>query len=199
MRSPEGEARPIIASVSRVLDSNEPEREELKTEEMRNETAQSIKSARENADNKQLVVAKEKLRAAQRLLNDVFDKPNVVIELLKSELQQLLDLMATQDLYNKKGRAFALSSETSHALQRFASRGDVRAFATELMNAYLEQAQSFDKDPTKPLPPDPIRRPSSPPTPPSRPRPIVQENVNFFTTFFNLLTKIFEYVKGILR
>lgn len=172
--SPEGEAKPIIPTINRVLNSNQPEREELMAEEIRNETAKSIKAAREKADKKQLDDAKKELQAAQELINRVFDKPNVVIELLKTELQELLKLMATQDIYDKQGRAFALSAETSHALQRFASRGDVRAFATELMNVYLEQAKSYDKDPSQPLPPDPIKlppTPSPPSTPPTSPRP----------------------------
>ena len=74
--------------------------------------------------------------------------------MLKSEDQQLLKLMRSQEIY-KQGRPFALSSETSHDRQRFAARGDLdslRLFSTPRMEKYLEQAKSFDEDPSKPPP-----------------------------------------------
>jgi len=66
-----------------------------------------------------------------------------------------MEFMKSQDIYDKQGRSFALSSETSHERQRFAARGDVeklRLFATPRMDTYLEQAKSFVEDPSKPLP-----------------------------------------------
>ncbi|GMQ08557.1 hypothetical protein CsSME_00052230 [Camellia sinensis var. sinensis] len=76
--------------------------------------------------------------------------------MLKSELQQIKRLMKSQEIYEKQGRPFALSSETSHNRQRYAAKGDdvekLRMFATPRMDAYLEQAKSFDEDPSKTLP-----------------------------------------------
>lgn len=149
------EANPLVANITRIGTSIEPEREEVMIEENRVRTAQMMKEARVMADEKKLEDAQEKLVEAENLLEDVVDESNPLIEMLKSELQQLLKLMKSQDIYEKKGRSFALSSETSHNRQRFATRGDVenlRLFATPRMDTYLEQAKSFDEDPSKPLP-----------------------------------------------
>ncbi|KAF5959137.1 hypothetical protein HYC85_000346 [Camellia sinensis] len=108
------------------------------------------------ADDKKVDDAYEKLAEAQNLLEDVVnDQSNRLIDMLKSELEQMKRLMESQDIYEKQGRPFALSLETSHNRQRFATRGDVeklRLFATPRMDAYLEQAKSFEEDPSKPLP-----------------------------------------------
>ncbi|KAL7248030.1 hypothetical protein ACSBR2_002848 [Camellia fascicularis] len=152
------DANPIILTVSRIgRTSVEPEREEVMMEENRLRTAQMMKEARVMADDKKLGNAREKLVEAQNLLEDVvIDESNPLIEMLKSELQQIKRLMKSQEIYEKQGRPFALSSETSHNRQRFAARGDdvekLRLFATPRMDAYLEQAKSFDEDPSKPLP-----------------------------------------------
>ncbi|GMQ09728.1 hypothetical protein CsSME_00052998 [Camellia sinensis var. sinensis] len=152
------DASPIILTVSRTgRTSVEPEREEVMMEENRLRTAQMIKESRVMADDKKLDGALKKLAEAQSLLENVVnDESNPLIEMLKSELQQMSRLMKTQEIYEKQGRPFALSSETSHNRQRFAARGDdpkeLRLFATPRMDAYLEQAKSFDEDPSKPLP-----------------------------------------------
>ncbi|KAI8548792.1 hypothetical protein RHMOL_Rhmol07G0301500 [Rhododendron molle] len=149
------EANPLVANTTRIGTSVEPEREEVMIEENRVRTAQMMKEARVMADEKKLEDAQEKLVEAENLLEDVVDESNPLIEMLKSELQQLLKLMQSQEIYEKQGRSFALSSETSHNRQRFATRGDVenlRLFATPRMDTYLEQAKSFDEDPSKPLP-----------------------------------------------
>jgi len=145
------EANPLVANVTRVGTSVEPEREEVMAEVNRVRTAQMMKAARVMADDKKLVDAQKKLLEAKNLL----DQSNPLIEMLISELQQLMEFMKSQDIYDKQGRSFALSSETSHERQRFAARGDVeklRLFATPRMDAYLEQAKSFVEDPSKPLP-----------------------------------------------
>ncbi|CAL5440764.1 unnamed protein product [Camellia sinensis] len=152
------DASPIILTVSRTgRTSVEPEREEVMMEENRLRTAQMIKESRVMADDKKLDGALKKLAEAQSLLENVVnDESNPLIEMLKSELQQMSRLMKTQEIYEKQGRPFALSSETSHNRQRFAARGDdpkeLRLFATPRMDAYLEQAKSFDEDPSKPPP-----------------------------------------------
>ncbi|KAI8017912.1 E3 ubiquitin-protein ligase WAV3 [Camellia lanceoleosa] len=131
--------------------------EEVVIEENRLRTAQMIKEASVMADKGNLDDAYAKLSHAQNLLdNVVYDESNRLIEMLKSELQQMKSLLESQEIYKRQGRPFALSSETSHNRQRFAARGDdveqLRLFATPRMDAYLEQAKSFDDDPSKPLP-----------------------------------------------
>lgn len=135
--------------------TDQQERPEVIAEETRLRIASMIREARVLADSKNLDKARDKLIEAQNLLEDVDDESNPFVEMLRSEIQQLLKLMKSQEIYEKKGRPFALSSETSHERQRFAARGDVeslRLFATPRMDKYLQQAQSFDEDPSKPLP-----------------------------------------------
>ncbi|KAL7248033.1 hypothetical protein ACSBR2_002851 [Camellia fascicularis] len=153
------DASPIILTISRTgRTSVEPERKEVMMEENRLRTAQMIKESRVMADDKKLDGALEKLAEAQSLLENVVndESNNPLTEMLKSELQQMSRLMKPQEIYEKQGRPFALSLETSHNRQRFAARGDdpkeLRLFATPRMDAYLEQAKSFDEDPRKPLP-----------------------------------------------
>ncbi|KAI8016446.1 E3 ubiquitin-protein ligase WAV3 [Camellia lanceoleosa] len=152
------DAIPLIIIVSRTSRTSvEPERKEVMMEENRLRTAQMIKGSRVMADDKNLDGALENLVEAQSLLENVVnDESNPLIGMLKSELQQMSRLMKPQAIYEKQGRPFALSSETSHNRQRFAARGDdpkeLRLFATPRMDAYLEQAKSFDEDPRKPLP-----------------------------------------------
>ncbi|KAL5564901.1 hypothetical protein UlMin_028065 [Ulmus minor] len=149
------EANPLIVMVSRIGTSVEPEREEVKIEENRLRTAQMMKEARIMADEKKLDDAQNKIVEAENSLGDAVDESNVSIKMLKSELQQLSKLMKSQNIYEKQGRPFALSSETSHDRQRFATRGDVeklRLFATPRMENYCEQAKSFNEDPSRPLP-----------------------------------------------
>ncbi|KAL5538364.1 hypothetical protein UlMin_046298 [Ulmus minor] len=149
------EANPLIVMVTRIGSSDEPEREEVKIEENRLGTAQKMKDARIMADDKKLDDAQNKIVEAKSSLEGAVDDSNLLIEMLKSELQQLSELMKSQIIYEEQGRPFALSSETSHDRQRFAARGDVeklRLFATPRMDKYLEQAKSFNEDPSKPLP-----------------------------------------------
>ncbi|XP_002526245.2 probable E3 ubiquitin-protein ligase WAVH2 [Ricinus communis] len=151
------EAPPATLTVRRTVASPvQEERPEVITEETRLRTAGMMKEARAMADNNKLYDARDKLVEAENLLEDVVDDGhNPVIEMLRLELQQLLKLMKSQETYEKQGRPFALSSETSHDRQRFASRGDLetlRLFATPRMDKYLEQAKAFDEDPSKPPP-----------------------------------------------
>ncbi|KAI7997094.1 hypothetical protein LOK49_LG10G02636 [Camellia lanceoleosa] len=64
--------------------------------------------------------------------------------------------MKSQEISEKQGRPYALSSETSHNRQHYAAKGDdvekLRMFATPRMDAYLEQAKLFDEDANRPLP-----------------------------------------------
>ncbi|XP_062113440.1 E3 ubiquitin-protein ligase WAV3-like [Humulus lupulus] len=147
-------ANTLYANVRRT-GANTEEKEEVLVEENRLQTAMMIKEARSMADQKRLEEARDKILNAQSMLNDEKTPDNPLIEMLKIELQQLQRLMKSQQMYENKGRPFALSSETSHDRQRFATRGDVeklRLFATPRMDAYLDQAKAFDEDPSKPLP-----------------------------------------------
>lgn len=146
------EANPIKATVTRTGSASAKELDEILAERNRLTTAKVMKSAREKADEQKLDEAKVMLTDAQNSLEDVeVDKPHPVLESLKTELQTLLDYMESPETYNKKGRPFALSSETSHERQRYAARGDDvgenRLFATPRMDALYEQAKQFDKDP----------------------------------------------------
>jgi len=128
---------------------------EVQTEEARLKTVTMIKAARTMADGNNLGDARDKLEEADNALKDVVEQSSPLVDMLRAELQQLLKLMESQDVYERLGRPYALSSETSHDRQRFAARGDIksmRLFATPRMDTYLEQALSFDEDPTAPLP-----------------------------------------------
>ncbi|KQJ98240.1 uncharacterized protein LOC100846008 [Brachypodium distachyon] len=127
----------------------------VQTEMARLKTATMITEARAMADGDKLGDARDKLVEAQNGLEDVLEQSNPVVEMLRTELQQLLKLFRTQEVYNKQGRPYAMSSETSHARQRFAARGDIesmRMFATPRMDKYLEQAKKFDENPAEPVP-----------------------------------------------
>ncbi|KAG2557568.1 hypothetical protein PVAP13_8NG239501 [Panicum virgatum] len=85
----------------------------------------------------------EALRALERIVNPMVD-------MLRRELQRLLELFRTKDTYRKQGRPYAISSLASHGRQRFTARGDaedVRLFATRRMDTYLEQAKRPDEKP----------------------------------------------------
>lgn len=132
------------------------QKDEVIIEESRLETAKMMKEARVMADNNNLNGAKKMIIGAQSMLDDVEIEGAVkMLEMLKQELDQFMAYLQSPELYRKHGRAFALSSELSHARQRFAARGDMEKlslFSTPRMDTYQEQAKSFDKDPTKPVP-----------------------------------------------
>jgi len=117
-----------------------------------------IRQARVLADDAQLEDARCKLVEAQEASeNIVLDhEGEKLVNSLRAELQQLIKLMDTDETYKAQGRAYALASETSHGRQRYATRGGdddaVRLFATPRMDAYLEQAKKFEKDPTAAAP-----------------------------------------------
>ncbi|KAL6206347.1 hypothetical protein ACLB2K_023595 [Fragaria x ananassa] len=59
--------------------------------------------------------------------------------LLETELQEVMDRMATMDLYTHTGRAYALSGMSSHSLQRATTRGDT---ITSCLSASFGAAQA---------------------------------------------------------
>jgi len=108
------------------------------------------------ADAGDLDEARYTLVDAQNALEDVMlNDGQKLVNALRAELVQLIRLMDSKDIYNTKGRAYALASEVSHGRQRYAVRGhdsdDVRLFSTQRMDSYLDQANNFDKDPTAPV------------------------------------------------
>ncbi|GJN01171.1 hypothetical protein PR202_ga18416 [Eleusine coracana subsp. coracana] len=105
---------------------------EVQTELARRMHAAMIGEARAMADGNNLGDAKDKIVEAQNALEDILEQSSPVVDMLRTELQQLLRLMKSQEMYEKQGRAYALSSETS------------RARAAE--------AKIFDDNPDAPLP-----------------------------------------------
>lgn len=134
---------------------------QVQAEIARRNHAKAIKDARELADADDLDEARYKLVDAQNALEDIVldrlqDGQNLV-NALRAELVQLIKYMETKQLYNDKGKAYALASETCHGRQRYAARGgdgddDVRLFTTPRMDTYREQAKNFEKDPSAPVP-----------------------------------------------
>ncbi|PON44996.1 von Willebrand factor, type A [Parasponia andersonii] len=122
---------PLSVRINRTKKYVKREIYELMIEEKRCQIVQMITKAIEAAEDNKLEVAKKKINKAQTLVYEV-DFPNPLIEMLKIEIQQLLRLLKTEDTYKVYGHSFALSSETSHNRQRYATRGDVgvRSYST---------------------------------------------------------------------
>lgn len=93
----------------------------LETELARRQHAGSITAARKMADANNLDDARQKLVDAQNALEDILDQSNPMVDMLRTELEHLLDRMESQERYEAEGRAYALASESSHASQRFGS------------------------------------------------------------------------------
>lgn len=148
---------PVFASVKRTGSFKEEEEEEVMVEGSRLKTAEMMIQARQMADKDKLDDAKNIIIDAQSMLDDVeVNEGNTVLEMLKEELDQLMEYLQSPDMYKNHGHSFALSSELSHARQRFAARGGdmdkFRMFSTPRMDVYKEQAKEFNKNPTKPVP-----------------------------------------------
>jgi hypothetical protein len=133
----------------------------VQAEIARRNHADAIRQARLLADAGELEEARYKLVDAQNALEDIvldrLEDGQKLVSALRAELVELIKLMETKQLYNDKGKAYALASETCHGRQRYAARGgdgddDVRLFATPRMDTYREQAKNFEKDPTAPVP-----------------------------------------------
>ncbi|PON44992.1 von Willebrand factor, type A [Parasponia andersonii] len=146
-------ANPFSVPINRTKKYVKREIENLTVEKTRIWTAQTITKAIEAAEDNNLEMAKKKLNEAQTLINKV-DFPNALIEMLKFEVQQLLRLWKTEHTYKAHGYSFALSSETSHNRQRYATRGDagVRLYSTPRMDKYLKEAKLFHRNPNNSLP-----------------------------------------------
>ncbi|KAM3271352.1 hypothetical protein ACQJBY_041878 [Aegilops geniculata] len=127
-------------------------------EEVRRLHADTINAASLLADDERLEEAREKIVDAQNVVEDIvlLDDGEKMLNALRAELLQLLAFMESQELYNERGRPYALATVTSHGRQRTAARGhegEVRClYATPRMTAYLEQAKSFEENPKEPVP-----------------------------------------------
>ncbi|KAF8733306.1 hypothetical protein HU200_014910 [Digitaria exilis] len=144
-----------VTNPSQLVPGSSDTSRELQAELARRAEADAIRKARLLADAGNLDGARYTLVNAQNALEDVVlsDGQKLVVNtLLRAELVQLVKLMDSKVIYESKGRAYALASEASHGRQRYACRGgeddDVRLFSTPRMDSYLEQAKSFEKDPT---------------------------------------------------
>ncbi|KAK9734895.1 hypothetical protein RND81_04G170000 [Saponaria officinalis] len=141
-----------VASVTRTATPSSEESDALNAEILRIKTLEKIEAAIEKAEGGDFMEATTLLTDAQGDLDDAeFEEPNASIDALKEEVDTMLGYMQDQDIYNKKGRPFALCSRTSHGRQRFAARGDdvknIRSFATPRMDTFLKQAEAFEENP----------------------------------------------------
>ncbi|KAF8692274.1 hypothetical protein HU200_039882 [Digitaria exilis] len=136
-----------VTNPSQLVPGSSDTSRELQAELARRAEAEAIRKARLLADAGNLDGARYTLVNA---LEDVVLSDGQ--KLLRAELVQVVKLMDSKVMYESKGRAYALVSEASHGRQRYACRGgeddDVRLFSTPRMDSYLEQAKSFEKDPT---------------------------------------------------
>ncbi|KAL2926015.1 E3 ubiquitin-protein ligase WAV3 [Bienertia sinuspersici] len=127
------------------------ENPEVLMEETRQNTAEKMKQARVQADANNLSGAQATINEAQNDLKKVdVDQSDPKMQSLEAELAQFLKYLETPEIYAKLGRAFALASELSHSLQRFAARGDpneLRLFATDAMDNVLQQVKEYTKNP----------------------------------------------------
>ncbi|CAN6237858.1 unnamed protein product [Urochloa humidicola] len=102
--------------------------------------------------------ARYRLVAAQNGLEDIVldeDGNKGIPGMLRAELRLLLALVLNKSLevHRDKGTPYVFAIKSSHVKQRFAARGGdidvIRLYSTPRMDAYLQQARVFDKDPNK--------------------------------------------------
>ncbi|KAK9755557.1 hypothetical protein RND81_01G034300 [Saponaria officinalis] len=121
---------------------------EVSNEIARVDTVAAIEKARKQADANDLNGAQNTMKNAEKLLSNLNRGEDELIKALKYEVQEFLHLIHP-NTYLKEGRAFALSSELSHNLQRFAARGDATqlvALAIPLVARFANQAIEFEQD-----------------------------------------------------
>ncbi|KAI3956370.1 hypothetical protein MKW92_033073 [Papaver armeniacum] len=185
-----------LINVTRTEEPKEEEIPEVLAEETRIETANSMKKARILAD-------QEKLAEARKMLEDTNTSLPEIEDILRAQVEHLHLLMASQETYDKQGRAFALAVEASHETQRATALPDgiPGLYETPLMAEYKKQAKNFDLDPENYVVPTAeedkkATAPPPPPPPPAQPvdrANIIQEIRNLIT----LLTKKVDELEGI--
>ncbi|KAL5699961.1 hypothetical protein ACHQM5_025473 [Ranunculus cassubicifolius] len=140
-------------NVSRKPISTPPELAEVVAEEDRLVAANAVKESILLADAKKLEEARSKLNDAKTSLSVSVSEANAI---MTAQLDQLLLYMASQDTYDKQGRAFALSLEASHDSQRSTGgddSGQPGLYDIPIVKEVKEQAMLFDKDPVGYKPP----------------------------------------------
>ncbi|CAD6257108.1 unnamed protein product [Miscanthus lutarioriparius] len=151
---------------------------QVQAEVARLKHADSIKAAMDKADGDKLEDARNVLAEALKALERLVVDP--MVDMLRKELEKLLELFKTQEIYQRQGRPAAISSIASHDRQRFTARGDaedIRIFATQRMDTYLEQAKQDDDKPI-PTADDDIKEELEPEAEAEavpRPEPVTQE------------------------
>ncbi|KAF7062991.1 hypothetical protein CFC21_069529 [Triticum aestivum] len=134
------------------------ENRSVQAEELRRLHADSINAASLLAEAERLEEAREKIVDAQNAVEDIvlLNDGEKMVNALRAELLQLLAFMESQELYNQRGRPYALATVTSHGRQRTAPRddeGEVRClYAAPRMTTYLEQAKRSEENPKEPVP-----------------------------------------------
>jgi hypothetical protein len=121
---------------------------QVQAEVARLKHADSIKAAMDKADGDKLDDARNVLAEALKALERLVVDP--MVDMLRKELEKLLELFKSKEIYQRQGRPAAISSLASHDRQRFTARGDaedIRIFATQRMDTYLEQAKQDDDKP----------------------------------------------------
>ncbi|XP_074318327.1 uncharacterized protein LOC141655132 [Silene latifolia] len=141
---------PITATVTRTsspVTVDDPV--EVGNEIARGDTAAAMQSARKQADANDFDGAMKTLEYAGKLLDNLNREVDELVKALKYEVQEFSRLLNDPRTYLREGRAFALSSELSHNLQRFAARGDATqllALAIPLAVPFTNQAIEFDQN-----------------------------------------------------
>ncbi|KAI3944044.1 hypothetical protein MKW98_015196 [Papaver atlanticum] len=162
-----------LINVTRTEEPKEEEIPEVLAEETRIQTANSMKEARILAD-------KEKLEEARKMLEDTNTSLPEIEAILRAQVEHLHLLMASQETYDKQGRAFALAVEASHETQRATALPDgiPGLYETPLMAEYKKQAKNYDLDPENYVVPtaEEDKRATAPPPPPPAPQQVDRAN-----------------------
>uniref|UniRef100_A0ACD6ANR5 Uncharacterized protein n=1 Tax=Avena sativa TaxID=4498 RepID=A0ACD6ANR5_AVESA len=125
-------------------------------ERFRRQHAAAIDQARSMAEKKDFRGAKAKLAKRLSALSDLHNNPESdgVAGFLSTELKDILDHMASQEQYDKEGKALILAALSSHARQRPTARGSIHIdalFALKRDNKYIAQARKFYDNPNTAL------------------------------------------------
>ncbi|KAL6660789.1 hypothetical protein ACP70R_001824 [Stipagrostis hirtigluma subsp. patula] len=130
----------------------------LHGEEVRRRHAECIRAATALADGGRMEEARRRLQDGLDAVGTILlDDGERMAGVLRAELQRLIRLMESKELFQEQGRPYAFAVETSHGRQRAAAKGGDDAVAclyvTPRMAAHLKQARQFEKEyPKTPVP-----------------------------------------------
>ncbi|KAI3949074.1 hypothetical protein MKW92_030837 [Papaver armeniacum] len=129
-------------NVTRTATKIDGEIPEVLAEETRIRTTSSMKEARILDEKRELAEARKNLENADASVSEID-------AILKAQMEQLIVLMASQETYDKQGKAFALAVEASQESQRSVAlpAGIASGYDTPLMDEYKEQAKMYTEDP----------------------------------------------------